>query len=86
MLKVIIASAIFAAIGTYTPLVRWEFQYGVFDAVVHYVQDSALSKVVTGLGSHEKITNTLTGTRSELVYGYQSKPEKRKENKVVPSE
>ena len=57
---------------------KWGFQYGVFDAVVHYVQDSALSKVVTGLGSHEKITNILTGTRSELVYPSQSEPKKQK--------
>ena len=58
-----------------------ELSWRGLNYVLFQVQKAAFSKIAKGLDSLEKLSNGLTGTRSELLYGTQPKKTPRKNSR-----
>ena len=74
VIKVTIYCYILAVIFVYTPIGRWSFEYGVFNAVFKGLEAITPEKDI----SLEDFGTKLTGGRSELIYGPISEQKKRK--------
>ena len=77
VIKLALYSLVLAAVLTYTPLGRWGFQLGIFDAIFDGIEK--IAPPPKKFSSLEEFGNKLTGSRSELIYGSQTEP-KKKEN------
>ncbi len=67
--KFFINFAIAAGIFAFASTIKWEG----LNYVLFQVQKATFSKIAKGLDSLEALSNGLTGTRSELIYGTQKK-------------